>query len=141
MTVVVDSSVVLAALVDQGPDGSWAQLQLAGERLFAPQHMPAEVSNVLRRASLAGEISSAAASLAHADLLELRVTLFGYRGFGPRVWELRENLTAYDAWYVAIAERISAPLLTLDWRLANAPGPLCEFVTPGSTDTFETGME
>ena len=141
MTVVVDSSVVVAALVDQGSDGDWAKRQLNDERLIAPQHMPVEVAHVLRRSSLTGEISPDAASLGHHDLLQLRVILFGYGGFGPRVWELRNNLSPYDALYVALAEHVRAPLVTLDRRLARSSGPMCEFVTPPAADTFETGME
>lgn len=53
--------------------------------------------------------------------------LFPYAPFASRVWELREDVTCYDAWYVAIAEALSAPLATLDARLANAPGPRCRF--------------
>jgi predicted nucleic acid-binding protein len=130
VTLVVDSSVVAAALIDQGGDGDWAQRQLTRDRLVAPQHMPVEVAHVLRRSSLIGEISSDAASLGHHDLLQLRVTLFGYRGFGTRVWELRDNLGPYDAWYVALAESLEVPLLTLDRRLAAASGPRCEFLLP-----------
>ena len=130
MTLVADSSVVVAALIDQGSAGDWAKRQLTGERLVAPQHMPVEVAHVLRRSSLIGEISSDAASLGHHDLLQLRVTLFGYRGFGSRVWELRNNLSPYDAWYVALAESLEVPLLTLDRRMAAASGPRCEFRLP-----------
>jgi len=53
-----------------------------------------------------------------------------YAPLGPRVWELRENLTAYDAWYVALAEELGLPLATLDGRLSRAPGPRCEFTIP-----------
>jgi predicted nucleic acid-binding protein len=130
VTLVVDSSVIVAALVDQGSDGEWAKQQLTGQRLVAPQHMPVEVAHVLRRSSLIGEISSDAASLGHHDLLELRVVLFGYRGFGPRVWELRYNVRPYDAWYVALAESLEAPLLTLDRRMTATSGPRCEFRLP-----------
>jgi len=130
VTLVVDSSVVVAALIDQSSDGDWAKRQLGGERLVAPQHMPVEVAHVLRRSFLAGEISSDAASLGHHDLLDLRVVLFGYRGLGDRVWELRNNVSPYDAWYVALAESLEVPLLTLDRRLAAASGPRCEFRLP-----------
>lgn len=141
MTLVVDSSVVVAALIDQGRDGSWAKMQLRHERLIAPQHMPAEVANVLRRAARFGQISAEAASLGHADLLQLRVNLFGYRGLAERVWELRGNLSAYDAWYVALAEVAGAPMATLDHRLVLASGPRCEFRVPRAAETIETGME
>lgn len=130
MTRVVDASVVVAALVDAGPDGRWAETLLAEGRLVAPHLLPAEVANVLRRASQNGQISGDTASLAHADLDALPVVLFPYAPFAARAWELRTNLTAYDAWYVALAEALSAPLATLDRRLSKAPGLGCELVHP-----------
>jgi predicted nucleic acid-binding protein len=134
MTLVVDASVVVAALVDSGPDGEWAEGLLAGDDLAAPHLLPVEVANILRRAELAGEISRETASLAHADLLALRIGLFSYEPFAARIWDLRSNLTAYDAWYVALAETLSAKLATLDSRLSRAPGPKCEFLLPGSRE-------
>ena len=102
--------------------------------------MPAEVANVLRRAVLFG-LSSDVATLGHGDLLQLRVTLFGYRGLAERVWELRAHLSAYDAWNVALAEVAGAPLVTLDRRLSQANGPRCDFRVPRSAEIIETGME
>ncbi|MBS3941378.1 MAG: type II toxin-antitoxin system VapC family toxin [Actinobacteria bacterium] len=130
MTVVIDASVAVAALVDAGPDGQWAEGLLADEPLAAPHLFPVEVANLLRRASLAGDISPDVAALAHADLIDLRVDLFPYEPVAERVWELRGNVTAYDGWYVALAERLGAPLATLDRRLAGAAGPRCPFLTP-----------
>ncbi len=130
MTLVIDSGLVVAALVDSGPVGTWADHLLATDDLAAPHLMPAEVANVLRRAAMAGEISTDIAALAHADLLSLRVELFTYEPFATRVWELRENVTAYDGWCVALAESLGAQLATLDLRLAKATGPRCAFATP-----------
>lgn len=130
MTLVVDASTVAAALVDSGDDGTWADGLLADDQLAAPHLMPVEVANILRRAVLFDDISADSAALAHADLLDLRVELFAYEPFAPRVWELRHNLTAYDAWYVAIAEALNVPLATLDRRLASASGTRCSFTTP-----------
>ena len=130
MTLVVDSSVVVAALVDGGEVGSWADDLLATDDLAAPHLMPVEVANVLRRAALAGEISADTAALAHGDLLSLRVELFEYEPFATRVWELRPSITAYDGWYVALAETLDARLATLDLRLTKAAGPRCAFATP-----------
>lgn len=130
MTDVVDASVVVAALVDDGPVGRWAEDLVARATLCAPHLMPVEATNVLRRAALAGEVSEDVATLAHADLVELRVELFAYEPFAERVWELRGSVTAYDAWYVALAEFLEAPLATLDGRLTRAPGPRCQFVSP-----------
>lgn len=128
--VVVDASIVVAALVDTGPDGQWAERVLLSGPLAAPHLLPAEVGNVLRRAVLTGRISSDAASLAHADLQSLRLDLFPYEPFADRIWELRANVTAYDAWYVALAEALACPLATLDARLARAPGVNCEIALP-----------
>jgi predicted nucleic acid-binding protein len=130
MTLVIDSGLVVAALVDSGQVGTWADRLLATDDLAAPHPMPVEVANVLRRGAMAGEISPDTAALAHADLLSLRVELFAYEPFATRVWELRENVTAYDGWYVALAESLGAKLATLDLRLAKAPGPRCVFATP-----------
>jgi predicted nucleic acid-binding protein len=130
MTLVVDSSFVVAALVDAGEVGTWADHLLATDDLAAPHLMPVEVANVLRRAASAGQISADAAALAHADLLSLRVELFAYEPFATRVWELGESVTAYDGWYVALAESLGAGLATLDLRLTKAAGPRCAFATP-----------
>ena len=92
--------------------------------------MPVEAANVLRRAALAGEVSEDTASMAYADLLALRVELFPYEPFASRVWDLRMNVTAYDAWYVAVAESLQTQLVTLDKRLSRAPGCRCAFRTP-----------
>lgn len=130
MTLVIDSGLVAAALVDSGPDGTWADHLLATDDLAAPHLMPVEVTNVLQRATMIGEISADTAALAYADLLSLRVELFSYEPFATRVWELRANITAYDGWYVALAESLGAPLATLDLRLSRASGPRCDFATP-----------
>lgn len=130
MTLVIDSGLVAAALVDSGPAGTWADQLLATDDLAAPHLMPVEVANVLRRATMSGEISADTASIAHADLLSLRVELFSYEPFATRVWELRDNVTAYDGWYVALAESLGARLATLDLRLSRAAGLRCEFATP-----------
>jgi predicted nucleic acid-binding protein len=130
VSLVLDASAVTAALIDTGSDGRWAEELLTTEGLVAPHLMPIEVANILRRAALVGDLSADAAGLAHADLLVLPGALFPYASLGERVWALRENLTASDACYVALAELLEAPLATLDNRLARASGPQCEFVTP-----------
>ncbi len=130
MTLVVDAGLVVAALVDSGPVGSRADQLLASDDLAAPHLMLVEAANVLRRASIAGEISADAATLAHADLLSLRIELFAYEPFAARVWELRKNVTVYDGWYVALAESLDAKLATLDVRLTKAAGPRCAFAVP-----------
>lgn len=130
MTLVIDASTVVSALIDAGPDGRWAEDLLRSEVLAAPHLMPIEVANILRRAASGGELPPEVADLAHADLLTLRTRLFPYELIAERVWELRSNLTAYDACYVALAELLGARLATLDARMARAAGPRCEFVLP-----------
>lgn len=130
MTLVLDASTVVAALVDAGPSGAWADSLLLSGPLAAPHLMPVEAANILRRAALTGEISADIASLAHDDLLSLRVALFPYPPLAARAWELRANVTAYDAWYVALAEELDAELATLDIKLSRVPGPRCTFATP-----------
>jgi len=130
VTIVVDSSVVVAALIDTGSTGKWAESVLVSDALAAPHLMPVEVANILRRSTTAGEVSTDVASLAHAELLARRIELFPYAPLASRVWELRSNVTSYDAWYVALAEALQAPMVTLDRRLTRASGLRCEFAVP-----------
>ena len=127
MTLVVDATVVVSALIDSGREGEWASEQLARGPLAAPHHMPVEVANVLRRTALQGEIPDSVAALALQDLLDLRFELFPFAPFARQAWALRDNVTPYDAWYVALAESLDAPLATLDDRLRRAPGCRCTF--------------
>lgn len=130
MTFVVDASVVVAALLDAGPVGTWAESLVTSGPLAAPHLMPVEAANVLRRAALVGDVSADVAALAHDDLVSLRVELFPYEPFASRVWQLRTNVTAYDAWYVALAESLEVGLATLDLKLSRASGIRCAFATP-----------
>jgi predicted nucleic acid-binding protein len=125
---VPDASFLVAALTDEGTVGRWAEeaLAAAGE-LAAPELLLAETANILRRAEHAGRLASAVAAAAYEDLLALDFVSFPYTPFAERIWELRGNLTTYDAWYVAVAEATGSPLATLDARLARAPGPRCRF--------------
>jgi len=126
--IVLDASAAVALLADAGPAGQWVADTISGASLFAPELMPFEVSNILRRHALAGVLDPSAATLAHVDLVALPVDLYPYVGLAERVWELRANLTAYDGSYVALAELLAASLITLDGRLARAPGPRCSII-------------
>lgn len=130
MTVVADASVIVAALVDAGPVGRWAEKLVATEHLVAPHGMPAEVANVLRRAERVGEISADVAAMAHAEIGALPVDLFPYHPVASRAWELRKNVTIHDGWYVALAELLDVELATLDDRLGRAPGVGCPLRLP-----------
>jgi len=139
VTVVVDASVLAAAVAHLGPDGAWSEAVIAeaareGRALAGPQIALAEASNVLRRLELAERLASAEANLARHDLLALEIELFPFEPLADRAWELRRNLTIYDGWYVALAEALSCPLLTLDRRLARAIGPTCRVITPAPPD-------
>lgn len=129
---VVDASVLVAATADGGPEGAWAERVLAGGDLIAPHLVLAEAANVLRRLERAKLLSRLEATAAHTDLVRLDLKLVPYEPFAERVWELRANLSSYDAWYVAVAELADMPLATLDRRLTRATGADCEFLLPPS---------
>jgi predicted nucleic acid-binding protein len=123
--------VVVAALVDSGPHGDWAEEVLAGGVLQAPELVLAEATNILHRLERAKLITTPEANAAQDDLMQLDIDLFPFEPFADRIWELRHNVTSYDAWYVAIAEALKLPLATLDEPLAKSTGVACKFLTPG----------
>jgi predicted nucleic acid-binding protein len=92
------------------------------QTLHAPHLLDVEVAQVIRRYAAKGEIDSEPGSAALADLTDLPMHRYPHDFLLPRVWDLRDNLTAYDAVYVALAEALDAPLLTCDQRLAAAAG-------------------
>lgn len=130
MTVVVDSSVVVVALLGDGPLATWAEGELDRQPMIAPHLMPAEVTNVIRRLTLHGRITDRFAATAMGHLEAMSVELVPFDPFAARVWELRATVTSYDAWYVALAESLETDLVTLDTRVARASGPTCGFRTP-----------
>lgn len=105
------------------PAGVALEQRLFGpeETLHAPHLLDVEVAQVLRRYALAGEVAAERCRMALEDLAGLPLTRYPHDFLLPRAWELRDNLSAYDAMYVALAEALDAPLLTRDQRLANAP--------------------
>lgn len=101
-------------------------MRLAGERLAAPELVDLEVASVWRRTARAGGLGGRRAGQALADLAGLPLARAPHQPLMSRIWELRDNLTPYDAAYVALAEALEAHLLTADRRLAQAPGTRCE---------------
>jgi predicted nucleic acid-binding protein len=132
--IVVDASVLVSALGDDGVDGDQARTRLRRDRLVAPELIDLEVSSVLRRLVLSGQLLARRAELALSDLVDLPLRLVSHRLLLPRCWSLRENLTIYDASYVALAEHLEVVLVTADARLSRAPGLRCniEVITRSS---------
>lgn len=128
--VVCDASALVALLLDSGHDGRWAADTLTGCDLAAPSLVVFEAANIIRRHELAGLVSADQAAQAHVDLLDLDIEHWPYALVAPRAWELRRNLSIYDASYVALAELIQAVLITLDRRIGRAPGLRCTVATP-----------
>lgn len=123
--IVVDASVLVVALADDAQDGHKARARLRRERILLPELADLEVASVLRRQMAAGLIDGRRAGLALQDLAAMPARRVSHRPLLNRCWDLRDNLTIYDAVYVALAEAMDAVLLTADQRLARAPGPLC----------------
>jgi predicted nucleic acid-binding protein len=130
---VVDASALVAVLTDGNGTGAAVAAALAGCALAAPELLPFETANVLRRLEQGGQLSSETAALAHGDLLDLPVQLWPYAALAAAAWRLRGSLTLYDAPYVALAVQLDVPLVTLDLRLVRAASA-CQVVVPGSTE-------
>jgi predicted nucleic acid-binding protein len=119
---VVDASVLVEILVC-GKHREAAERAIESERwLWVPTLIDVEIGRVLRRQLQRHEISPQWATKAVADLLELRLQRVPHQALIERAWQLRENVTFYDGLYVALAEELGVPLLTLDGHLARAPG-------------------
>jgi predicted nucleic acid-binding protein len=125
--IVVDASAVLEALL-RTPAAPAVEGRLfdSGATLHAPHLLDAEIAQVVRRYAARGEIDRERGRVALADLVDFPLRRYPHGFLLPRVWELRDNLTAYDAIYVALAEVLDAPLVTRDRRLAAAAGHLAQ---------------
>jgi predicted nucleic acid-binding protein len=119
--VVIDASVLVDGLLIVGA----ARARLASDNLQAPELIDVELLSVLRRLVLADQLQEGHALQALATANRLGLRRHPSRSLWPRAWELRTNLSAHDALYVALAEQLDAPLLTADARLARAPGLRC----------------
>lgn len=130
MSVVFDASVLVALTSDAGAVGRWAEALATRGSLLAPDLALVEATNILRRLERAGKLQHLEAASAARDLRDLPIEWLPFLPFAERVWELRNNLTSYDALYIAIAEAFELPLATLDQKLARAPGSQCSFILP-----------
>jgi len=121
--IVVDSSAILEVLL-RSQAGLEIEKRIFSpfETLYAPHLLDLEVAQVLRRYCNFGEMESERGQEALEDLVDLPINRYPHNTFLPRIWELRHNMTAYDAVYIALAETLPAPLITRDTRLASAPG-------------------
>jgi len=121
--IVVDASAALEVLL-RTPLARIAERRLLDPRqtLHAPHLIDLEIAQVLRRYCAVGDLTGRRAREALADFVDLPVTRYPHQPFLDRIWDLRHNLTAYDAAYIALAEVLHAPLVTCDRALASAPG-------------------
>lgn len=119
--IVVDASAVVLGLLNDGE----ARAKLREEAVVCPHLVDSEVVHALRAQVLRGEVEAVAATRAIDVWGRLGIERVGVKGLLGRIWELRDNVSAYDATYVAVAEALEVPLLTADGRLARAPGPRC----------------
>jgi predicted nucleic acid-binding protein len=119
--IVLDASAALSGLLNAGP----ARESLAGEQLHAPHLIDSEVASGLRRQVASGSFSAETGWRALDNWRRLGLTRYSTRGLLERIWELRDNLSACDASYVALAESLGCALVTADARLSRAPGLRC----------------
>jgi predicted nucleic acid-binding protein len=120
--IIVDASAMLEVLLRTRTGGRIEDRLLGqGESLHAPHLLDVEVAQVLRRYAAAGDLSPDRGLEALADLADFPVNRYAHDMLLPRIWELRHNVTAYDAAYLALAEILDAPLVTCDAKLGSAP--------------------
>ncbi|MGK2964989.1 MAG: type II toxin-antitoxin system VapC family toxin [Tepidiformaceae bacterium] len=124
--VVIDASAIVAMLVAAAPNGAWVADAVGGYRLAAPTLLPYEVASTLRSLVRTLPLDRALAAQALGELDGLPIAYTHFAPLADRIWSLRDNLTACDAAYVSLAELLQCPLVTLDARIAAAPGLQCE---------------
>ncbi len=125
---VVDASAAVSALLHDGN----ARLQLVENQLAAPHLIDAEVLQTLRKLLHREVLTSTDAERAVQRWTRLGIDRYPTTGLSNRIWSLRDNISAYDASYVALAEALNCSLLTADTRLSTAPGPTCAITVVAS---------
>jgi predicted nucleic acid-binding protein len=124
--IVVDASVVIPALIDEDQSGELARERMSETPLLhAPELLDLEFLSALRRLTAKGRIDARRSIRALEDLLDLSVQRYPHHALAWRIWELRQNLTPYDASYVALAETLECTLVTFDRAIAECPGLRC----------------
>jgi predicted nucleic acid-binding protein len=123
--IVTDAGVLIATFVDDGAWGDTARARLRHEEIAAPEFIDLEVTSALRGLLRAGKVDKRRADLALADLRRLVLLRASHQGLVARCWELRDNLSVYDASYIALAELLGATLITTDARMSRAPQIMC----------------
>jgi predicted nucleic acid-binding protein len=134
IVIVTDAGVLVAIFVDDLLWGGVARARLRNEELVAPELVDLEVTSALRGLLRAGKVDDRRAELALTDLRRIPLHRAPHRGLVTRCWELRNNLTAYDASYVALAELLGATLVTTDARMSRAPHIMCPVEVLSLTD-------
>ena len=130
--IVADASVVYLAVAMDNSIGSSARRRLAGEAVRAPHLLDVETIHALRTNVRRRILDAERAARAVDDLGRSTIRRVSHRRLLPRMWELRDNISAYDAAYVALAEALGVPLVTADARIAGAPGIRCDVEVVGS---------
>ncbi|HEY6184344.1 MAG TPA: type II toxin-antitoxin system VapC family toxin [Terriglobales bacterium] len=125
--IVLDASAAVDWLL-QTPAGQQIEKRIysKGESLYAPHLLDLEVAQVLRRLVREGLLSPQRSEQALEDFLNMRVSRYPHFVLLPRIWRLRHNLSAYDAAYVVLAEKLNAPLISRDSRLSSSPGHVAQ---------------
>ena len=127
--IAIDANAMVTMLVDDHELGSTTRDLYAAHDLAAPALLGYDVARVLRKLCQRGLVGERMADHALRDLKLVRLDTVPYGDIDRRIWELRNNVSPYDAAYVAVAELLDIPLLTFDDRLRSAPGTHCQFVT------------
>lgn len=125
--IVIDASILVDALGGHGPKAKRARKAINAMEMLAPSHVDIEALAGWRRQVRKGELSAGLADEAVSFLKALPIRRIPHEPLLDRIWQLRDNVTAADAAYVALAEQFQVPLVTSDGRLTRAFGPRCEF--------------